>query len=1175
MEISRRGEEHRDQAILPDDADLLHCIIDQAAIGMALLGADGHWLYANPAFGNLTGYGQGECVGRGFEDVLHPEEYGDARRRLDELGRSGSGSYQAERCYLRKDGSTLHVLETVSHLGKLKVNSPYRYILQLVDIGVQKQELSVLAETEWRWNQALQGSRQVVWDFDVPAGMVWVSPQWKTLLDLPDEERVHPISAWLSKMHPDDRDKMAEAVERIRVNGDDFFDAPYRLRHHTQDRWIWVLSRGRVVEYAPDGGIKRMIGTIVDITYEKELETRLTAVTERLEVALEAGGIGTYEVDFATGRHNWDDRMHEIFGLPPSTFGGSWDALLALIHPDDVTRVVATRDAAVRQESLYHADYRIRHQASGRIRHVRSIARIIRRDDGSAQRAIGTCWDITSDVERANKLSDSLALTKALLEGTPDLIYVKDRDGRYLLVNPSVEKIMGRSSADIIGRTDAEIFPPEIAQALIENDCRVMDGAKPYTIEEIAIVDGVSRTYSSTKVPRRDEHGQVIGLIGISYDLTEVKKAEAALRQSEARWQFAIDGARDGIWDWNMETGHVFYSHQWKAMLGHEDDEVGSTVNEWLERVHPEDLPRCWAIVQEHLSGGTPNFSFEHRMRAKDGSWHWIFDRGKVVERDEQGQPRRVIGTHTDITARKEEENSIRSLNQRLQLAIEAAQAGIFEFDFKTERYTADNRVYELYDVAREEADHSMTGWLALLHPDDIPRVISEYKNATRETSAFNLDFRVIHPRTGAVRYIRSLARVIRDDSGSPVRSVGMIWDVTEAVELRLQNLQLIEKLRLEMATAEAARREAESANRAKSKFLAAASHDLRQPIHAQGLFLEVLARTDLSPAQRDVLANALAACRASGEMLNTLLDFSRLEAGVVAANKRAFRLQPLLNKIAVELAPLADQKNIVYRMHETAAVVYSDPVLLELILRNLISNAIRYTERGGMLIGCRKRGQKLSVEIWDTGIGIAAENRNTIFREFHQLGNPERDRRKGLGLGLAITDRLVRTLGENLLLSSRVGRGSKFAITVPLAKKQLLHEPAQTSNPSIGTLDLQALVIEDDEAARLGMQFLLQSWGARCEAVETIEEALAKAASRRPDVVICDYRLRDRRTGIEAIAALRQMYPELPAILVTGDTAPERLREGQTSGIPLLHKPVMPDKLYLKITDLLAARLT
>lgn len=396
-------------------------------------------------------------------------------------------------------------------------------------------------------------------------------------------------------------------------------------------------------------------------------------------------------------------------------------------------------------------------------------------------------------------------------------------------------------------------------------------------------------------------------------------------------------------------------------------------------------------------------------------------------------------------------------------------------------------------------------------------------------------------------------------------------------IELRMAHENLMAQLREESArtkealiSAEEARHEAEAGNRAKSTFLAAASHDLRQPIHAQGLFLEVLAGTPLSPHQRDVLASARSASQASGEMLNTLLDFSRIEAGVVKPQRQPFALQTLLHKIENDLAPLADAKAIAYRSPETDAIVESDPTLVEMILRNLMSNAIRYTERGGVLIACRRRSQLLVVEVRDTGIGIAPEHQREVFREFHQLGNPERDRRKGLGLGLAIAQGLANALGHSLTLTSRRGRGSIFRLALPLT-----HAAAVSVVPAFasGARQLQGvrvLVLDDDEAVRDGMAHLLRSWGCLPDTAESISAALELAQRQAPAVVISDYRLRGQSTGADAIVALRALLgPHLPALLITGDTAPKRLREASISGVPLLHKPVPPDQLFHSLTQL------
>ncbi len=368
-----------------------------------------------------------------------------------------------------------------------------------------------------------------------------------------------------------------------------------------------------------------------------------------------------------------------------------------------------------------------------------------------------------------------------------------------------------------------------------------------------------------------------------------------------------------------------------------------------------------------------------------------------------------------------------------------------------------------------------------------------------------------------------------------------------------------------------AAKLRAEDANRAKSKFLAAVSHDLRQPIHAQGLFLGTLARTELSAHQREVLASASAASMSSVNMLNTLLDFSRIEAGVVQPRVQSFRLQPLLNKIEREFESLADAKGIAYRSRETDLVVRSDPLLVELILRNLVSNAIRYTERGGLLVACRKHGRKAVLEVWDTGIGIAPADQQAVFREFLQLDNPEQDRQRGLGLGLAIVAGLARTLGHRVSLVSRPQHGSVFRVSLPVVTDVSPVEERGPRQIAMQTLRARVLVLDDDENVCAGMLHLLRNWGCECDTAGTIETALELARAHAPDLIVSDYHLRERQTGMEAIAAVRAALGTcLPALLVTGDTDPDRLSEAEAGGITLLHKPVSTGQLYRGLATLL-----
>ncbi|MDH4418845.1 MAG: ATP-binding protein [Acidovorax sp.] len=390
------------------------------------------------------------------------------------------------------------------------------------------------------------------------------------------------------------------------------------------------------------------------------------------------------------------------------------------------------------------------------------------------------------------------------------------------------------------------------------------------------------------------------------------------------------------------------------------------------------------------------------------------------------------------------------------------------------------------------------------------------------------------------------------------------------SIALKLENERLVNELRAESQRALAAQGAAEQADRDKSRFLAAASHDLRQPLHAMGLFLESLQRSPLNDHQRTVLQHAHAASGAAAEMLTTLLDYSRLEAGVVKVRPEAFAVQPLLTALEQEFGTQADTAGLVYRTRETSAAAFADRALVGLVMHNFISNALRYTTQGGVLIACRTRGKRLALEVWDTGAGIPEHQWEDIFKEFHQLGNPERDRRKGLGLGLAIVQRLAREMKTSVELRSHPGRGSVFRLWLD-RWQGALEDDASPSPSARNLVGLKILAIDDDEAVRMGMQSLLQSWGCQCLTAESSADALEALDDVTPDIIITDFRLRHEETGKQVLQALRTyLGTPVPAIIMTGDTSPQRLRDAQSTSALLLHKPVSTGQLRDAIVQLI-----
>lgn len=394
-------------------------------------------------------------------------------------------------------------------------------------------------------------------------------------------------------------------------------------------------------------------------------------------------------------------------------------------------------------------------------------------------------------------------------------------------------------------------------------------------------------------------------------------------------------------------------------------------------------------------------------------------------------------------------------------------------------------------------------------------------------------------------------------------------------IELKLEADRLLGEVRAEQQAAEAARLEAEAANRAKTQFLAAASHDLRQPLHAMGLFAEALRQRSHGAEVARLVDSINQSVDALDSLFSELLDISRIDGGAVRVERRAVDLGPLFQRLRLSFEPPAFEKGLTLRLRGSHHRVRTDPLLLERILRNLVANAIRYTDDGTVLVAARRRAGHVQIGVWDTGRGIAAEDQDRVFDEFVQVAGtaPAPQERKGLGLGLSIVRRLARLLEAPLALRSQPGRGSVFTLQLPSARDvDALPLPASPNpQPAAPTLEgRRILVADDDHAVRGGLEVLLASWGAQVQCFGSVAEALDWAstdAAVAPDLLIVDYQLEPGRTGIELIDGLRRLLGQpVPAIVVTGSTLSGHEQEAQVHAFHLLFKPVLPHKLRAMI---------
>ncbi|MGE5102800.1 MAG: ATP-binding protein, partial [Deltaproteobacteria bacterium] len=394
-----------------------------------------------------------------------------------------------------------------------------------------------------------------------------------------------------------------------------------------------------------------------------------------------------------------------------------------------------------------------------------------------------------------------------------------------------------------------------------------------------------------------------------------------------------------------------------------------------------------------------------------------------------------------------------------------------------------------------------------------------------------------------------------------------------QAREVEGLNAQLTAKL----GELELRKDEAERANAAKTRFLASASHDLRQPLHTIGLLVGILRDQTRNGESRDLAAKVEASVAVMQNLFSSLLDISKLDAGAIRPDIVDIPVSDLLQRIEANYAPQAAEKGLIFKVVPSRLVVRSDAILLERILGNLAANAVRYTREGKIIVGCRRHGERLQILVLDTGIGIANADLDVVFEEFVQLANPERDRTKGLGLGLSIVKRTADLLGHRLIVRSTPGRGSVFGIEIPRAANGgTATQPASAPSPAAGNLHgAFVIVIDDDRASRAATEALLRHWGCHVVVAGSPDEAVRAldAHLRVPDLIITDYRMQYQRTGIDAVVRIRrQAERAVPAIVVTGDVSTPVLETLRLEAVAVLHKPVDVDALRRTARALLDA---
>jgi PAS domain S-box-containing protein len=674
------------------------------------------------------------------------------------------------------------------------------------------------------------------------------------------------------------------------------------------------------------------------------------------------------------------------------------------------------------------------------------------------------------------------------------------------------------------------------------------------------------------------------GSVAIYTDITEIKLSEQRQREFElaeksALLQAIFDNISQGISVVDHERRLVAWNQRFLDLLSITADEIA--IGQPLR-----DLIHLPAIRCQFLHAGfgptaddVGNFCMEQ-----------MTDSGRVLEVQLGPMPGGgIVTTYTDITERKASEWALRDSEQRIRLITDAMPALIAYVD-SGQRYRFTNKPYEdWFGRPRSEINgRQMRSVLGDALYNDRRHAVETVLSGQKVT--FEIALPLVNglievaqatyvPHFGADGEVLGFFALIQDITERK-RAAEQLLEAKENLELRVfertaelttlnrQLKQEVEERRLAEAALRIAKGEAEQANMSKTKFIAAASHDLLQPLNAARVFAAALGESRMAPHNRGLVNNVGSALNSVDELLSALLDISKLDAGGQTPEISDLCIDGLLESLAREHLPQAKARQLALRWVPSGAVVRTDPVLVGRILRNFLSNAMRYTPAGTILLGCRRRADGLEVQVWDSGTGIPADKLKEVFDEFRRLAGDSHGKDRGMGLGLAIVDRIARCLNHPIGIRSTLGRGSMFSITLPYGNSQKV-KPQDSPFALPATIDRVAgtlvMVIENDRAALEGMQALLHSWRCTVIAASDADAALSQLHQRNcvPDVLLADYHLDDDATGLQALAAIQALFPQpLPGVIITADRSDEMQSAVRKAGYHLLNKPLKPARL-------------
>jgi PAS domain S-box-containing protein len=963
-----------------------------------------------------------------------------------------------------------------------------------------------------------------------------------------------------------------------------------------------------------------------DISERKQTEDILNQNRAILSLAMQSGRMGVWERDIATDTVWWSEELEAIFGLQPGEFDGTEEHYFALVHEDDREKAQQEIRGAIAEQRPYSVEFRF-HHADGSIRWMEGRGEAVYSEKGEPVRLYGVGIDITDRKRHDEKLLQSEKRFQGFMHHLPGLAWIKDLNGRYVFANDAAERTFGVAAGEIVGKSDAEIFSSEVAKQFRTNDeTALRDPSGLQTIETVPHSDGTLHHSVVAKFPIAGPDGAPLLLGGMAIDVTEEKRAEQALRDSEEKFRLLSDTAPALIWLLDPDGQCVFVNRQFLDFAGATFDELSGT--KWRRLLHRDDAPM---YIDGITAAQSKRMAFQHRVRAKrrDGQWRWLDSFAQPLYGAE-GEYLGHVGISPDITVAVEAEEAIRA-SQAAVVAAERKAAKDYQQLLERivplgQKLGTARDLTTIYRAVQEFACSSMecSGFFVSFYdPVEGLRLPAYVWGEGAEIEISELPPMPIAsgggPNSKAILEKRTVINdnywegqkdrphvVLMENGKNPESSIVVpmmvknsvigtlevqtyssnAFDLEQAVALEMvANLAAvaIENVRLINET-DAARNEAESANRTKDEFLSVLSHELRTPLNA---ILGWVRMYRLGIVDQDHYKQSIDVIERNANLQNglieDLLDVSRIISGKMRIEHEMLDVVQIAGEVAEGLRPVALNKEITLELSTGVQTLFieGDHIRLQQAISNLVQNAVKFTPRGGSIrIAVRKSKDRAEIKVTDSGIGIEADFLPHIFERFRQADASSERSFSGLGLGLTIVRTIVELHGGNISVESEGnGKGATFTVALPLAADRANGQADTAGAVEVNERNLsgvRVLLVDDNYDNVLPLQMFLGLEGAEVATASSAAEALEKLEAEDFNLLISDIGMPEM-DGFALISQLRNNTSgrnnSISAIAVTAYASSEDKKQTRSAGFQgHVSKPIDFGEVIRTIKEVLAS---